>query len=91
MSLSLSLYICIYNVYTHTCLHTFISACLRGGEGTADSDTVASNCSTGIVCLMTVRGETQTIQIEQHEIDEGFRLHGHPFRLLDKSHQGVSH
>ena len=64
------------------------AASKRGGEGTADWDTAASNRSTGN-CLSNFkkRISSKKGRIEKFELDEGFRPYHPPFRALVAEHR----
>ena len=53
---------------------------LRGEEGTADRDTVASNCSTGNCLSNFNKRMSSKGRIEKFELDEGFQQYHPPFR-----------
>ena len=55
---------------------------LRGGEGTVDWDTVASNCSTGNRLSNFSKRINSTTRIEQFELDEDFHPYHPPFWSL---------
>ena len=62
---------------------TFPSPAVRGGEGTADWDTAASNCSTGN-CLSNFnrRTSSKSSKLKRNKLDEGFQPCHPTFRIL---------